>query len=79
MTPTNEQRFVERHIKALRRRHDYLQGVKRNSYDNAELSALNWALHTLSTSDQPAQKEAESVHVIDAANYPEPQSGFMKL
>jgi hypothetical protein len=37
----------DRHVKALQRRHDYLQSIKRNDFDRAELSALNWALPRL--------------------------------
>jgi len=52
-------RFVEKNIRALRRRHDYLQGIKRNSYDNAELSALNWALHILHGAEVTSQEQIE--------------------
>ena len=35
-----------KHIEAIKRRREYLAGKQRNSYDNAELKALNWVLYS---------------------------------
>lgn len=50
------EKLYARHIEAIKRRREYLSGKQRNSYDNAELKALNWVLyHTTYTREDIAR------------------------
>lgn len=58
------ERLLKKHLSTLGRRKSYLSSKTRNSYDNAELMALNWLLFYLTEDTAQALDNIDKYETI---------------